>query len=87
MSTVARQGRIFRIEGGGVPVSAAVAGVVELDGDTYGEPTLSDRQLLAHATSEVLRARQAGVPLVGTFARVRPARRARLAGPVLRGAA
>jgi len=90
MSTVdhpqaARQGRIFRVESGGVPVTAAVAGVVELDDEPYADSTLSDRQLLAHAASELMRARQAGISVLGILAG--PSPRIRSARHTLRGAA
>jgi hypothetical protein len=75
-------GRVFQVFGGAVPVSAAVAGVVKLDGETYADGSLSDRELLAHARSELMRARAAGVQvLCEPFKRNRlvRARRARLA--------
>lgn len=42
-------GRIYRVSGGGVPVTAAVAGVTALD-EPYADGELSDGQLLAHAS-------------------------------------
>lgn len=61
--------RVFRVFGGQVPVAAAVAGVVDLDGEAYAEGELSDHELLAHAASELADAATSGTTVLGSFRR------------------
>lgn len=59
--------RIYRVSGGEVPVSAAVAGVTALDlpYEPYGDDQLRDDQLIEHARWELRAARLCGTPVLG----------------------